>query len=214
MALGLIGHKIGMTRIFTDEGVAIPVTVLDVSANRISQIKSVELDGYFAIQVAYGTRKVNRLTRSDAGHFAKAGIEAARGLHEFIVPSEILADCKLGDVIGVDRFQANQFIDATGLSKGKGFAGVIKRYHFSSNRASHGNSRSHRSAGSIGQNQDPGRVFPGKRMAGQLGNVQRTIQRLKIIRIDTDRQLLFVKGAVPGFNGSAIIVRPSLKEKK
>jgi len=214
MALGLIGHKIGMTRIFTDEGVAIPVTVLDVSANRISQIKSVERDGYSAIQVAYGTRKVNRLTRSDAGHFAKAGIEAAYGLHEFVVPVEMLADVKLGDAISVGCFQANQLIDATGISKGKGFAGVIKRYHFSSNRASHGNSRSHRSAGSIGQNQDPGRVFPGKKMAGQLGNVQRTVQRLKIIRIDTDRKLLFIKGAVPGFNGSVVIVRPSLKEKK
>lgn len=214
MALGLIGHKIGMTRIFTDEGVAIPVTVLDVSANRISQIKSVERDGYSAIQVAYGTRKVNRLTRSNAGHFAKAGIEAAHGLHEFVVPVEMLADVKLGDAISADCFQANQLIDATGISKGKGFAGVIKRYHFSSNRASHGNSRSHRSAGSIGQNQDPGRVFPGKKMAGQLGNVQRTVQRLKIIRIDTDRKLLFIKGAVPGFNGSVVIVRPSLKEKK
>lgn len=214
MALGLIGHKIGMTRIFTDEGVAIPVTVLDVSANRISQIKSLERDGYSAVQVAYGTRKVNRLTRSDAGHFAKAGIEAAYGLHEFVMPVEMLADFKLGDVISVDCFQANQLIDATGISKGKGFAGVIKRYHFSSNRASHGNSRSHRSAGSIGQNQDPGRVFPGKRMAGQLGSVQRTVQRLKIIRIDADRKLLFIKGAVPGFNGSAVIVRPSLKEKK
>ncbi|QQS16558.1 MAG: 50S ribosomal protein L3 [Neisseriales bacterium] len=214
MGLGLIGCKVGMTRIFTDEGVAVPVTVLDMSTNRIAQIKSTKPDGYTAIQMAYGIRKVNRLTRSCAGHFAKAGIEAARVLHEFLVPSEMLADAKLGDVMNVDLFKAHQWVDATGISKGKGFSGVIKRHHFSSNRASHGNSVSHRSPGSIGQNQDPGRVFPGKRMAGQLGNVQRTVQRLKIVKIDQERQLLFLKGSVPGSTGSQVIICPSVKEAK
>lgn len=211
MRLGLVGRKVGMTRIFSDDGIAIPVTVLDMSANRVTQIRTIDIDGYSALQVTFGTRKANRVNKPAAGHFAKAGVEAGRGLSEFVLPAEVTSNYKLGDAITVEIFQVGQLVDVTGTSKGKGFSGVIKRHNFASNRASHGNSRSHNTPGSIGQAQDPGRVFPGKRMAGQYGNVKRTVQCLEIVRIDVERQLLLVKGAVPGAKNGDIVVRPSVK---
>ena len=211
MSLGLVGRKIGMTRIFTDDGAAIPVTVLDVANNRVTQIKTKEVDGYSAVQVTYGKRRASRVTKPQAGHLAKAGVESGVVLKEFHVPADDLAKFKAGDVVGVDTFAVGQLVDVTGTSKGKGFSGAIKRHHFSSNRASHGNSRSHNSPGSIGMAQDPGRVFPGKRMAGQLGNVTRTTQLLKVIRVDAERGLLLVKGCVPGADGGHIVVLPSVK---
>ncbi|MEX0958777.1 MAG: 50S ribosomal protein L3 [Burkholderiales bacterium] len=211
MTLGLVGRKIGMTRLFTDDGDSVPVTVLDVSNNRVAQIKAAETDGYTAVQVAFGARRANRVTKPLAGHFAKAGIEAGRVLREFRVDSGQLGELKVGGQIGVDLFQVGQHVDVTGTTKGKGFAGVIKRHHFSSNRASHGNSISHNRPGSTGMNQDPGRVFPGKRMAGHLGSVKRTTQNLEIVRIDAERQLLLVKGAIPGADGADVVVRPSIK---
>jgi large subunit ribosomal protein L3 len=213
MTLGLVGRKIGMTRLFTDDGESVPVTVLDVSNNRVAQIKGAETDGYAAVQVAFGARRANRVTKPLAGHFAKAGIEAGRVLREFRVEPGQLAELKVGGQIGVDLFQVGQRVDVTGTTKGKGFAGVIKRHHFSSNRASHGNSISHNRPGSTGMNQDPGRVFPGKRMAGHLGSVKRTTQNLEIVRIDAERQLLLVKGAIPGADGADVVVRPSIKAK-
>lgn len=211
MSLGLVGRKIGMTRIFTDDGAAIPVTVLDVANNRVVQIKTPENDGYAAVQVAYGKRRASRVTKPMAGHLAKAGVESGVVLKEFKVPADDLAKFKAGDVVGADTFAVGQMVDVTGTSKGKGFSGAIKRHHFSSNRASHGNSRSHNSPGSIGMAQDPGRVFPGKRMAGQLGNVTRTTQLLKVIRVDAERGLLLIKGCVPGADGGEIVVLPSVK---
>lgn len=211
MSLGLVGRKIGMTRIFTDDGASLPVTVLDVSNNRIAQIKSPEHDGYSAVQVAFGVRRASRVTKAAAGHFAKAGVEAASALKEFTATAEQLAGLKAGGALGVDIFQVGQKVDVTGVTIGKGYAGTIKRYHFSSGRASHGNSKSHNVPGSIGMAQDPGRVFPGKRMTGHLGDVQRTVQNLKIVRIDADRQLLLVTGAVPGAKGGEVIVRPAVK---
>ena len=211
MSLGLVGRKVGMTRIFTDDGAAVPVTVLDVANNRVTQIKTQEVDGYSAVQVAYGKRRASRVTKPMAGHLAKAGVESGVVLKEFKLPADDLAKFKTGDVVGADTFTVGQLVDVTGTSKGKGFSGAIKRHHFSSNRASHGNSRSHNSPGSIGMAQDPGRVFPGKRMAGQLGNVTRTTQLLKVIRVDAERGLLLVKGCVPGADGSEIVVLPSVK---
>ncbi len=211
MSLGLVGRKIGMTRVFTDDGTSVPVTVVDVSNNRVTQIKTPATDGYTAVQVAFGTRRKNRVTQALAGHYAKAGVEAGRVLNEFIVSGDELANVALGGTVGIDLFQVGQMVDVTGTTQGKGFTGAIKRHHFSSNRATHGNSRSHNSAGSIGQNQDPGRVFPGKRMAGHYGAVKRTTQNLEIVRIDTERQLLLIKGAVPGSKGGDLIVRPSVK---
>jgi len=211
MSLGLVGRKVGMTRIFAEDGASIPVTVLDMSANRVTQIKTPEVDGYTAVQVTFGVRRANRVTKAAAGHFSKAGVEAGRGLGEFTLSAEQLSGFKPGDSINVEIFQVGQLVDVTGTSKGKGFSGAIKRYNFSSNRASHGNSRSHNSAGSIGQAQDPGRVFPGKKMAGQMGNVKSTMQCLEVIRIDVERQLLLVKGAVPGSKNSDVVVRPSVK---
>ncbi|WP_029770440.1 50S ribosomal protein L3 [Pseudogulbenkiania sp. MAI-1] len=211
MSLGLVGRKVGMTRIFAEDGASIPVTVLDMAANRVTQIKTAEVDGYEAVQVAYGSCKANRVNKAEAGHFAKAGVEAGRGLGEFTLSAEQLSQFKPGDSITVEIFQVGQLVDVTGTSKGKGFSGVIKRHNFSSNRASHGNSRSHNTPGSIGQAQDPGRVLPGKRMAGQYGNVQSTVQCLEIVRIDTERQLILVKGAVPGAKNGDVVVRPSVK---
>jgi len=211
MSLGLVGRKIGMTRVFTDDGSAVPVTVLDVANNRVTQIKTPETDGYAAVQVTYGKRRASRVTKPQAGHLAKAGVEAGTLLREFQVAPEALADLKVGGTIGVDTFQVGQLVDVTGTTKGRGFSGVIRRHNFSSNRASHGNSRSHNTPGSIGMAQDPGRVFPGKRMAGQYGNVTRTVQTLKVVRIDAERGLLLVKGCVPGADGGHIIVRPSAK---
>ncbi len=211
MSLGLVGRKVGMTRIFTDDGLSVPVTVLDVSNNRVAQIKTPESDGYTAVQVTFGKRRSSRVNKSLAGHLAKAGVEAGVLLKEFPVSSEDLANLKPGDQISVAIFTVGQKVDVTGQTIGKGFAGGIKRHHFSSQRASHGNSVSHNAPGSIGMNQDPGRVFPGKRMAGHLGDVKRTQQNLEIIRIDVERQLLLVKGAVPGSKGSDLIVRPAVK---
>jgi large subunit ribosomal protein L3 len=211
MSLGLVGRKVGMTRVFTDDGAAIPVTVLDVANNRVTQIKTPETDGYSAVQVTYGKRRASRVTKPQAGHLAKAGVEAGVVLKEFQITADELAKFKPGDVVGVDTFAVGQLVDVTGTSKGKGFSGAIKRHHFSSNRASHGNSRSHNSPGSIGMAQDPGRVFPGKRMAGQLGNVTRTTQLLKVIRVDAERGLLLIKGCVPGADGGHIVILPSVK---
>jgi large subunit ribosomal protein L3 len=211
MSLGLVGRKVGMTRIFTDDGASVPVTVLDVSNNRVAQIKTPESDGYAAVQVAFGKRRPSRVSKSLAGHLAKAGVEAGHVLREFPVTAEDLAGFKPGDQISVAIFAVGQKVDVTGQTIGKGYAGAIKRHHFKSQRASHGNSVSHNAPGSIGMNQDPGRVFPGKRMSGHLGDVQRTQQNLEVIRVDVERQLLLVKGAVPGCKGSDLIVHPAVK---
>lgn len=211
MSLGLVGRKVGMTRIFAEDGQSIPVTVLDVSNNRVTQIKSPDTDGYAAVQVTFGKRRASRVGKPAAGHLAKAGVEAGHVFREFRVTADQLASFKPGDVVSVAIFQAGQMVDVTGTSQGKGFAGAIKRHHFSSNRASHGNSVSHNAPGSIGMAQDPGRVFPGKRMAGHLGDVQRTQQNLEVVRVDEARQLLLVKGAVPGSRGGDVIVAPAVK---
>lgn len=211
MTLGLVGRKVGMTRVFDENGASVPVTVLDMSANRVTQLKSEATDGYTAVQVTFGQKKANRVSKAQAGHFAKAGVEAGRGLVEFAVSEEKLAELSAGAEINVGIFAVGQLIDVTGTSKGKGFSGTIKRHNFGSQRASHGNSRSHRVPGSTGMAQDPGRVFRGKRMAGQYGNVKSTIQNLEIVRVDTERQLLLVKGAVPGAVNSDVVVRPSVK---
>jgi large subunit ribosomal protein L3 len=211
MSLGLVGRKVGMTRIFTDDGESIPVTVLDVSENRVAQVKTVENDGYSALQVAFGKRRASRVTKPLAGHFAKAGIEAGHVLVEFTVGADAIGEFKAGSTLPVDLFKPGQMVDVSGTSQGKGFAGAIKRHNFASNRASHGNSVSHNKPGSIGQNQDPGRVFPGKRMPGHLGNARRTVQNLQIVRVDAERQLLLVRGAVPGARGGDVVVRPAVK---
>ena len=211
MSLGLVGRKIGMTRIFTDDGISLPVTVLDVSNNRVTQIKSANTDGYSAVQVAFGTRRSSRVTKAAAGHFAKAGVEAGSILREFTATPEQLSGLQAGGAMGVDIFKVGQKVDVTGVTIGKGYAGTIKRHHFKSGRASHGNSKSHNVPGSIGMAQDPGRVFPGKRMTGHLGDVQRTVQNLEIVRIDAARQLLLVKGAIPGAKGGDVVVRPAVK---
>ena len=211
MTLGLLGRKVGMTRIFADDGTSIPVTVLDVSNNRVTQIKTLETDGYAAVQVAYGVRRATRVNKAAAGHLAKAGVEAGSVMREFTVEAQKLAEIKPGDVIGVTLFAVGQKVDISGTTIGKGFQGGIKRHNFSSNRASHGNSVSHRSPGSTGMAQDPGRVFPGKRMPGHYGDVRRTQQNLEVVRVDEARQLLLVKGAVPGARGGDVIVRPAVK---
>lgn len=210
--LGLVGRKVGMTRVFTDDGESIPVTVLDVSNNRVTQVKSLDSDGYAAVQVTFGARRASRVAKPLAGHFAKAGVESGSILKEFRLDPSRALEFTPGVVINVEAvFEAGQQVDVTGTTIGKGFAGAIKRHHFSSQRASHGNSVSHRAPGSIGQAQDPGRIFPGKRMAGHLGDVTRTIQNLDVVRVDAERGLLLVKGAVPGHAGSDIVVRPAVK---
>jgi large subunit ribosomal protein L3 len=214
MSLGLVGRKVGMTRIFAEDGSAVPVTVLDVSNNRVTQIKTPETDGYAAVQVTFGKRRASRVNKPAAGHLAKAGAEAGHIFKEFRVGEDQLASFKAGDVVAVTIFAAGQMVDVTGTSIGKGYAGAIKRHHFSSNRASHGNSVSHNSPGSIGMAQDPGRVFPGKRMSGHLGDVKRTAQNLEIVRVDEARQLLLVKGAVPGSKGGDVIVSPAVRAAK
>jgi len=210
-ALGLLGRKVGMTRIFTDEGESVPVTVVDVSDNRVSQVRSLQNDGYRAIQVAAGKRRASRITKPLAGHLGKAGAQGAAALHEFRLADDDKTEMAPGAALGVDLFQVGQKVDVTGVTIGKGFAGAIKRHHFSSNRASHGNSVSTNAPGSIGMRQDPGRVMPGKRMAGHLGDVRRTTQNLVIARIDVPRQLLLIKGAVPGSRGGTVVVRPAIK---
>jgi large subunit ribosomal protein L3 len=213
MSLGLVGRKVGMMRIFTDDGDSIPVTVLDVSNNRVTQIKTPDTDGYSAVQVAFGNRRASRVNKAAAGHYAKAGVEAGSVLKEFRIDASKASEMKAGDVVAASLFEVGQKVDVQGVSIGKGYAGVIKRYHFSSGRATHGNSRSHNVPGSIGMAQDPGRVFPGKRMTGHLGDVTRTAQNLEIARIDTDRQLLLVKGAVPGAKNGQVVVSPAVKIK-
>ena len=211
MSLGLVGRKVGMTRIFAEDGASIPVTVLEMSDNRVTQLKSPETDGYSAVQITFGEKRQSRVSKSEAGHFAKAEVAAGRGLKEFPGTVDQLASLKPGDQLTVEMFQLGQIVDVTGTSKGKGFSGVIKRHNFSSNRASHGNSLSHNTPGSIGQAQDPGRVFPGKRMAGHLGDVQCTTQCLEVVRIDVERSLLLIKGSIPGAPGGDVVVRPSVK---
>ena len=211
MTLGLVGRKVGMTRVFDEQGASVPVTVLEMTPNRVTQLKSEDTDGYTAVQVTFGQKKANRVNKAEAGHFAKAGVEAGRGLVEFAVSAEKLAELQAGGEVTVALFEAGQLVDITGTSKGKGFSGTIKRHNFDSQRTSHGNSRSHRVPGSIGMAQDPGRVFPGQRMAGQYDNTRSTVQNLQIVRIDVERNLLLIKGAVPGAVNSDVIVRPSVK---
>ena len=211
--LGLLGRKVGMMRIFTDDGDAVPVTVLDVSNNRVTQVKTVETDGYSALQVAFGARKASRISKPEAGHLAKAGVEAGELLKEFPVTAEVAAEYKAGSTLPVTMFAAGQLVDVQGTSIGKGFTGTIKRHNFGSQRASHGNSRSHNVPGSISMAQDPGRVFPGKRMSGHMGDETVTTQNLDIVRVDETRQLLLVKGAVPGAKGGFVTVRPAVKVK-
>ncbi len=211
MSLGLVGRKVGMTRVFADDGTAIPVTVLDVGGNRVTQVKTPDSDGYAAVQVTYGKRRASRVVKPMAGHLAKAGVEAGEVLKEFPVTTDELAKLKPGDVVGADTFAVGQLVDVTGTTKGRGFSGVIRRHNFSSNRASHGNSVSHNKPGSISMAQDPGRVFPGKKLPGQYGNVTRTVQTLPVVRVDAERGLLLVKGSVPGADGTQIVVRVAAK---
>ncbi|EIK43561.1 ribosomal protein L3 [Cellvibrio sp. BR] len=211
MTIGIVGRKSGMTRVFTDDGVSIPVSVIEVEPNRITQVKSVDTDGYSAVQVTIGTRRASRVTKSEAGHFAKANVEAGRGVWE--LRNEAQEAFEVGATITVESFSAGQIIDVTGTSKGKGFAGGIKRWNFGMQDATHGNSRSHRVLGSIGQCQSPGRVFKGKKMAGHMGAERVTVQNLEIVRVDAERNLLLVKGAIPGAPGGDVIVRPAVKAR-
>jgi large subunit ribosomal protein L3 len=215
MALGMMGRKCGMTRIFTEEGVSVPVTVIELTPNRITQLKTEETkDKYCAVQMTWGTRSRNRLTKPMEGHFTKAGVEPGRRVGEFRMTAEEMKGLEVGGEITVDLFKDVKKVDVTGTSKGKGFAGTIKRHNFRGQDNTHGNSLSHRVPGSIGQNQTPGRVFKGKKMAGQLGNVRSTVQSLEVVRIDNERHLLLVKGAVPGATDGQVIVRPAVKVKK
>ena len=211
--LGLLGRKVGMMRVFTDDGDAIPVTVLDVSNNRVTQVKTEQTDGYDALQVTYGARKASRVTKPEAGHLAKAGVEAGEILQEFRVPAEVAGQYASGAAVPVTLFSVGQMVDVQGTSIGKGFAGTIKRHNFKSQRASHGNSRSHNVPGSISMAQDPGRVFPGKKMTGHMGDETVSVQNLDIVRIDEVRQLLLVRGAVPGCKSGFVTVRPAIKVK-
>lgn len=213
MAIGVVGTKAGMTRLFTEEGESIPVTVVEVQANRITQLRDAERDGYRAYQVTVGTRRASRVTKPQAGHFAKAGVEAGRGMWEFRLEEGEGEELAVGGEIGVDLFEAGQKIDATGTSIGKGYAGVVKRYNFAMQDATHGNSLSHRAPGSIGQNQTPGRVFKGKKMAGHMGAVRRTTQNLEVVRVDSERSVVLVKGAIPGPKGGDVILKPAVKSK-
>ncbi len=214
MALGVIGKKIGMSRVFNADGAAVPVTVLEVTPNRVTQVKTDENDGYRAVQVTIGARRPSRVTKPMAGHYAKASVAAGRGLWEFRLDQGEGAELAPGAEIKADIFAAGQMVDVQGTTIGKGFAGVIKRHHFSGGRATHGNSLSHRAPGSIGQRQTPGRVFPGKKMAGHLGNKTRTQQNLMVVRVDADKNLLLVRGAIPGPKGADVVIRPAVKAKK
>lgn len=214
MAIGLIGRKAGMTRVFTEEGVSIPVTLIEVEPNRVAQVKTEESDGYRALQVTVGSRRASRVTKPMAGHFAKAGVAAGRGLWEFRLAEDEGAGIDVGAELKVDLFQVGQKVDVTGTTIGKGFAGAIKRHHFRSQRATHGNSLSHRAPGSIGQNQSPGRVFKGKKMAGHLGAAQRCTQNLEVVRVDAERNLLAIKGAVPGAKGGDVMIKPAVKARR
>ena len=212
MSIGVIGRKVGMTRIFTDEGASVPVTVIEVEPNRITQLKTADADGYRAVQVTTGERRASRVTKAQAGHYAKAGTEAGRGLWEFRL--EDVSDYQPGSDLKVDLFEAGQIVDVTGYSKGKGFAGTIKRHNFAGKDATHGNSINHRTPGSIGQCQTPGRVFKGKKMSGHLGNVKTTTQNLEIVSVDAEKNLMLVKGAVPGARDGDVVVRPAVKVRR
>jgi large subunit ribosomal protein L3 len=214
MAIGLVGRKAGMTRIFTDEGVSVPVTVIEVEPNRVSQVKTLAAQGYRALQVTTGTRRASRVTKPLGGHFAKAGVEPGRGVWEFRLGDDEGTGIEVGSELRVDMFSAGQKVDVTGTTIGKGFAGGVKRHNFRMQDATHGNSLSHRAPGSIGQNQTPGRVLKGKKMAGHMGNAQRCAQNLEVIRVDIDRNLLLVKGAVPGSRGGDLVVRPAVKTRQ
>lgn len=211
MAIGLVGKKCGMTRVFTEAGASIPVTVIEVDANRITQVKDTDTDGYQAIQITTGTRRDSRVTAAQKGHFAKAGVKAGRGVWEFRVNDSDLENREVGGEILADLFEQGQMVDVTGQSKGKGFQGGVKRHNFSMQDATHGNSVSHRALGSTGQNQTPGRVFKGKKMPGQMGNKRVTVQGLEVVSVDAEKGLLVIKGAIPGANGGDVIVRPSIK---
>lgn len=211
MAIGLIGRKAGMTRIFTEDGRSIPVTVIEVDNNRVSQVKTVSTDGYDAVQIAAGQRRATRVNKALAGHFSKAGVDSARALCEFRLTAEAVAEYSVGAEVNATVFAEGQLVDVIGQSKGKGFAGVIKRWNFAAQDATHGNSLSHRAPGSIGQNQSPGRVFKGKKMAGHMGAERVTVQSLEVVRVDAERNLVLVKGAVPGATGSDVIVKPAVK---
>lgn len=213
MAISLVGRKLGMSRVFTETGASIPVTVIEVLPNRITQIKTADKEGYFSVQVTTGKRRATRVNKPQAGHFAKANVEAGRGLWEFRVDDKDSSNFAVGQDITVDMFEPGQCVDVTGVTKGKGFAGAVKRHHFRTQDATHGNSRSHRAPGSIGQNQTPGRVFKGKKMAGHLGHKRRTAQNLDVVRVDTNRQLLLVRGAIPGSTGGDVIVKLTVKTK-
>lgn len=212
MAIGLVGRKVGMSRVFQDTGESAPVTVLEITSNRIAQVKSVDKDGYSAVQLTTGTRRPGRVTKAMAGHFSKAGVEAGRGVWEFRATEEEIGELTAGSEINVGIFEAGQIVDVQASSKGKGFAGGIKRHGFGGLRATHGVSVSHRSIGSTGQNQTPGRVFPGKKMAGQMGDVTVTQQNLKVVRVDEERNMILVKGSVPGSRGTDVIIRPAIKK--
>ena len=214
MTMGLVGRKCGMTRVFTEDGVSIPVTVIEAQPNRITQVKTVDNDGYRALQVSAGSRKSSRVSKSEAGHFAVAKVEAGDLMTEFRLADSDEGEFELGNEIKVDLFAEGQKVDVVGTSIGKGFAGAIKRHNFSMQDATHGNSLAHRAPGSIGQNQSPGRVFKGKKMAGHMGNVQRTAQNLEVVRVDSERNLLLIKGAVPGHKGGSVVVRPAVKARQ
>ena len=211
MTMGLVGRKCGMTRVFTEDGASIPVTVIEAQPNRITQVKTVERDGYRALQVTAGARKASHVSKPQAGHFAAANVEAGDIISEFRLADGDAGEFELGTEIKVDLFEAGQKVDVIGTTIGKGFAGAVKRHHFRTQDATHGNSLSHRAPGSIGQNQSPGRVFKGKKMSGHMGNVRRTAQNLEVVRVDADRNLLLVKGAVPGHKGGSVLVRPAVK---
>jgi len=213
MTIGLVGRKSGMTRVFTEQGVSVPVTVIEVEPNRIAQVKSLETDGYAAIQVTTGAKKASRLAKSEQGHFAKAEVEAGRLLCEFRLEGEEAAEFAAGQELTVERFEVGQKVDVTGTSKGKGFQGGVKRHNFSTQDMTHGNSLSHRAPGSIGQCQTPGRVWKGKKMAGQMGAERVTVQTLEVVRVDVERGLLLIKGGVPGANGSDVVVKPAVKAR-
>ena len=214
MSISVVGRKIGMTRVFAENGAAVPVTVLEVAANRITQVKADDKDGYRAVQVTVGSRRPNRVSKSMAGHFAKANVEAGRGLWEFRLADGEGEDLAAGGEIKADIFEVGQTVDVQGTTIGKGFAGVMKRHNFKGGRASHGNSINHRTPGSIGQCQTPGRVFPGKKMSGHMGNATRSQQNLEVVRVDVERNLLLVKGSIPGAKGSDVVIRPAVKAKK
>lgn len=211
MAIGVIGRKCGMTRVFTEDGSSVPVTVIEVSPNRVTQVKTRDADGYRAVQITVGVRRASRVTKAAAGHFAKAGVEAGRGLWEFRLDDSEGGDIQVGGEIKVDQFTVGQEVQVTGTSIGKGFAGAVKRHHFRTQDATHGNSLSHRAPGSIGQRQTPGRVFKGKKMSGHLGNVTVTVQNLEVVRVDGERNLLLIKGSVPGSEGGDVIIRQATK---